>query len=112
MQPKPDVAIEANLASTSRVMQTLLEELSNEELERIAVEVIHEHRRRLQRAQELFEKISRLEGAPEHSDALCRVQHDYCIAMLDLHWQHQVVSLIVERLGHVPNVDTSSPPLN
>lgn len=112
MHTKPAISTEADFASTLTVMHTLLEELITEELKRVAVEVIREHRRRLQKAQQLFEEISRLKGTPDRNDRLRSAQHDYCIAILGLHGQHQVVSVVVDRLGFVPNVDTSSPAMN
>ena len=78
----------------------------------MAAAVIREHRCRLHKAQDLFEEISRREGAGAGDDQLDPLQHNYRIAMLNLHAQHQLVSLVVNRLGFVPEVDGQRPILN
>ncbi len=94
------------------MIQTLLENLTCDELERVAAALIREHRSRLQTAQDVFEEIGRREAADIPGEYLDRLQHDYRIAMLNLHAQHQLVSLVVNRLGHVPEVDGQRPILN
>jgi hypothetical protein len=106
---KPGAAIGPNQAPTSSVIQTLLEHLTADELERVAVAVIREHRCRLQKAQDLFEAISRREAAGGQHDDLDPLQYDYRIAMLNLHAQHQLVRMVVNRLGYVPEVDGQRP---
>lgn len=112
MRTKPDVDIGPGRAATSSVIQALLSELTENELEQVAVAVIRENRSRLQKAQEIFEEISRLEGAGSTDEELGPLRHDYRIAMLNLHVQHQIVSLVVERLGFMPEVDAQRPALN
>jgi hypothetical protein len=94
------------------VIQTLLEDLTADELERVAAAVIREHRCRLQKAQDLFEEIGRIETHGGQDEDLEPLQHDHRIAMLNLHAQHQLVSLVVNRLGYVPEVDGRRPMLN
>ena len=94
----------------SREIYTLLEELTADELERVAAAVIREHRYRLQKAQDLFGEVDRLEVAGIADQSIDRIQHDYRIAMLDLHAQHQLVSLVVNRLGYVPEVGGATDP--
>ena len=115
MRRKPDVDIGPGRAATSSVIQALLAELSENELKQVAVAVIRENRSRLQKAQELFEEVSRLDAAgsrDEHLGHLGHLGHDYWIAMLNLHAQHLIVSLVIERLGFVPEVDGQRPVLN
>ncbi|TPJ81944.1 hypothetical protein FJ434_20880 [Mesorhizobium sp. B2-5-13] len=109
---KPSAEIGTKLAPTSSVIQALLEELTADELERVAATVIREHRCRVQKAQDLFEEIARLEAADAQDEYLDPLQHEYRIAMLNVHAQHQLVSLVVNRLGHVPEVDGQRPVLN
>lgn len=109
---KPSAAIGPDQVPTSSVIQTLLEELTADELERVAAAVIREHRCRLQNAQDLFEEIGRIETRGGQDNDLEPLQHDYSIAMLNLHAQHQLVSLVVNRLGYVPEVDGQRPILN
>ncbi len=109
---KSGAASGPNQIPTSSVIQTLLEELTCDELERVAVTVIRQHQCRVQKAQDLFEEIARLETAGDKPEDLDRLQHDYRIAMLNVHAQHQLVSLVINRLGHVPEVDGQRPVLN
>lgn len=97
---------------TSSVIQTLLEELTCDELERVASAVIREHRSRLQTAQDIFEEIGQLESTGAKGEDIDSLQQDYHVATLNLHLQHQLVSLVVNRLGHVPEVDGQRPILN
>ena len=86
-------------APTSSVIQALLEDLTADELERVAAAVIREHRCRLQKAQDLFEEIGRTETRGGQDKDLDHLQHDYRVAMLNLHAQHGIVSVVIEKLG-------------
>ncbi|MBN9310969.1 transcriptional repressor TraM [Devosia sp.] len=101
-------AVEPDTAATSTAVRRLLSELSIEELEPIAVEVIREHRHRLQRAQDLFEALERNDEDPVAGEEVVRLRQDSRIAMLNLHGQHQIVSLVVAALGYVPDVDSQA----
>lgn len=90
----------------------MLEELTTDELERVAATVICEHRCRVQKAQDLFEEIARLEAGNAQGDHLDALHHEYRVAMLNVHTQHQLVSLVINRLGYVPEVDGQRPVLN
>lgn len=94
----------ARQSRDATAVRRLLSELSTEELEPLAVEVIREHRRHLQRAQELFEGIE----SPTGVEGLVQRRHDYRMALLNLHGQHQLVGLVVAALGYVPDVDDPS----
>ena len=107
---KPGAAIGLNQVPSAREIHTLLEELTADELERVAAAVIREHRDRLQKAQDLFGEVDRLEVAGVADHDIDRTQHDYRIAMLNLHAQHQLVSLVVSRLGYVPEVGGATDP--
>ena len=109
---KPGAATGPDQAPTSGVIQALLEDLTADELERVAAAVIREHRCRLQKAQDLFEEIGRTETSGGQDKELEPLQHDYRMAMLNLHAQHQLVSLVVNRRGYVPEVDGQRPILN
>lgn len=112
MQTKTDVDIGAGRAATSSVIKALLADLTEDELEQVAIAVIRENRNQLQEAQELFEEIGRLEAAGSTDKQLGQLRHDYRIAMLNLHAHHQIVSLVVECLGFVPEVDGQRPVVN
>jgi len=106
MRMKRVDAVEPDQAATPTAVQRLLSELSIEELEPIAAEVVREHRRRLQRAQDLFETLEHNGENRAASGEVVRLRQDYRVAMLDLHGQHQLVSLVVAALGYVPDVDS------
>lgn len=112
MRTKPGADIRPDQPLTSSAMESILAELTAYELERLATAVIRDHRCRLQKAQDLFEEIGRLEAADgQNADVDC-LHHDYRLAMLNLHAQHQLVSLVVNRLGFVPEIDGQRPILN
>lgn len=112
MRTKPSVDVGPNAAPTSSMVHTLLADLTTDELERLATTLIREYRTRLQKAQSLFEDMDRLETFGTQCDKLVQLTDDYRIAMLDLHAQHQIVGLVVHRLGHVPIVDGQRPVIN
>ena len=99
---KPGADTGPKQAPISSVIQALLEEFTADELERVAATVIRERRCRVQKAQDLFEEIARLEAADAQGDHLDALQHEYRVAMLNVHAQHQLVSLVIKRLGYVP----------
>lgn len=109
MRVKRAVAVEPDTAATPTSVRRLLSDTSAEELEPIAVGVIREHRRRLQRAQELFETLERKDEERATAAALRQLRQDYRMAILNLHGQHQLVSLVVAALGYVPDVDSQPP---
>lgn len=112
MRTKPNITIGSHQAATSSVIQALLGDLTGDELERVAVAVIRENRSRLQEAQELFEEIGRLEVTDPANEPLEQLRHDYRVSMLNLHAHHQLVSMVVELLGFVPQIDGQRPNLN
>jgi hypothetical protein len=111
MQTKPEVDVGSDRSAKCDPIQTLLDGLAADELERMAEAVILEHQCRLQKAQNLFEEISRLETAGEQ-DGLERIQYDYRLAMLNLHGQHHLVRQVVGKLGHVPVINGRKPILD
>ncbi len=106
---KRAVAVEPAKAATPTAVRRLLGELSTEELEPIAVEIIREHRGRLQRAQDLFDTLERKDEERVTAAELRQLRQDYRMATLNLHGQHQLVSLVVAALGYVPDVDSRPP---
>ncbi len=111
MRTKPGADIGPDQAKTSNTIQALLAELTDAELEHVAITVIRDYQCRMRKAQAIFEELSQLEAAETQQDVECR-RHDYRVAMLNVHAQHQLVSLVVSRLGHVPEVDGQRPTLN
>lgn len=111
MRTKPGADIGPDQAKTSNTIQALLAELTADELEHVASAVIRDYQCRMRQAQDLFEAIVQLEAAGAREDLACR-RHDYRVAMLNVHAHHQLVSLVVNRLGYVPEVDGQRPILH
>lgn len=107
---KRTVAVEPDKAATSTAVRRLLNEISTAELEPLAIEVIREHRRRLQRAEELFDTLERAAESGSTTAEQVQLLQDHRMAMLNLHAQHQLVSLLVSTLGYIPNIDGPSSP--
>jgi len=111
MRAKPGADIGPNQPRTANTIQALLAELTCEELEHVASAVIRDYQCRMRKAQDIFDEIGQLEASGEPHDLACR-RHDYRVAMLNVHAQHQLVSFVIARLGLVPEVDGQRPPLN
>ncbi|MGE3294144.1 MAG: transcriptional repressor TraM [Geminicoccaceae bacterium] len=111
MRTKPDADIGPDEAKTSNTIEALLAELTADELEQVASAVVRDYQCRMQKAQALFEEISHLEAAGAQEDLACR-RHDYRVVMLNVHAQHELVGLVVNRLGYVPELDGRRPTLN
>ena len=105
MPIKPNVDRNQSSVSNLSEVHGLLSELTSSEMERVAIAVIREHRSRLQLAEDLFNEVNRLEASRPPEQDLVQVTHDYRVALLNLHTQHELVSTIIERLGYVPEVD-------
>lgn len=111
MRTKPGADIGPDQAKTSNTIQALLAELTCDELEQVASAVIRDYQCRMREAEAIFQELSKLEAAGPREDLASR-RHDYRVAMLHVHAQHQLVSLVVNRLGHIPDVDGQRPILN
>lgn len=85
--------------SPKHSIATVLADLSTEELERLATDVILEQRRRIDTAQCLFEKLQ--EEASDAAD-LQDIQRDYRFALLMMKAQHLITSVVIDKLGYVP----------
>ena len=89
----------------ARPVLALLDGLPSEEVSRLAVEIIRENRRRVDLAQSLFEKLEESEAADSSSHVLESLRREYRVAMLELKIHHELVRLIVDVLGYVPELD-------
>ncbi|WP_306050941.1 transcriptional repressor TraM [Oceaniradius stylonematis] len=92
--------------SAERSIASLLENLSEVERERLAVDVIRQNRRYLEHAQTLFERLRNSDGAiAVHGDAGRNdLRHEYHFALVNLSGHHQVVRAVIDALGYVPDV--------
>ncbi len=78
--------------------------LNERALERVALDVIREQRRRLEHAQALYEKLSTLEAEAPLDEAAETLRHDYRLALLMMHGNHQIASVVIDKLGRVPRL--------
>jgi len=95
--PAPtDIDLDAH--STKHSIATVLAELAPDDLERMAIDVIREHRRRLADAQDLHDSLN-AQGDDEE-DRL----YSYRLALVMVKLHHQLVAMIIDKLGYVPAV--------
>mgnify|MGYP002623274780 CR=1 FL=1 len=97
--------------SGQRSITSLLKNLSESELERLAVEIILQNRRYLQHAQALFDRLQA--GVPDQAAEQDgeHLLHDYHLALINLNGHHEVVGTLIDALGYVPDVPGSGDPL-
>ena len=89
----------------ARPVLAILDGLPSEEVSRLAVEIIRENRRRVDLAQSLFEKLEEPETADSSHHGLEDLRREYHVAMLELKIHHELVRLVVDVLGYVPELD-------
>lgn len=81
-----------------------ISDLKPQEIKKLTVAAIREHRRRLDRAQKLHERIE----ASDPGD-LDRLKCDYDEAMRIHESHHMVVHMLVDILGYVPKLEKKLP---
>ena len=101
--PEP---ISLNLEPTKpkHSIAAILAGLNDVALERLALDVIREQRRHLERAQTLYEKLSVLEAEAPLGDETEDLRHDYRLALLMMRAHHQITSAVIDKLGRVPRL--------
>lgn len=104
MRTKPGADIGPDQAKTSNTIQALLAELTCDELEHVATALIRDYQCWMAKAEAIFQDLSQLEATGSGQHVECR-RHDYRVAMLNVHAQHQLVSQVVNRLGRIPDID-------
>ena len=88
-----------------RPVLTILEELTTDELSRLAVDVIVKNRRLVDCAQSLFERLEEQDSAGRENEGL---RHSHRLALLEMKLHHELVRIVVDMLGHVPEVPRDS----
>ncbi|MCC0018701.1 MAG: hypothetical protein H6881_08425 [Rhodobiaceae bacterium] len=81
----------------------ILDDVSHDELARLATDIVQAHQRHLDRAQRLFEQLEEQEAACEPGNSLTDLRHEYRLALLQLKNHHELVRTVVDLLGHVPD---------
>lgn len=103
--PNEAFADKLNLGQiNARPVLALLDGLPSDEVSRLAVEIIRENRRRVDLAQSLFEKLEESQATGLSNQSLEEVRRKYRFAMLELKIHHELVRLIVDVLGYVPEI--------
>lgn len=83
--------------SSLEMARRLFEELAPSELEAVTAKILRRHRRQLQRAQHLFDRIETTSPEVETSLTL-----PYRLAVVELRGQHELLATALDVLGHVP----------
>lgn len=88
-----------------RSIVTVLEELTTDELSRLAEDVVLENRRRVEETQSLFEQLdqSTVEGTEDEN-----LRYAYRLALVELKIYHELVRIVIDTLGYVPKVPLDS----
>ncbi|MGB3272952.1 MAG: transcriptional repressor TraM [Xanthobacteraceae bacterium] len=86
-------------------LSALIASLSRTQLEKLAIEAIHEHRGLLAKAEAAFESLENAEDAK--ADTAGELRETYTKAMLAVRAQQSVLATLVERLGFIPRVPPS-----
>jgi hypothetical protein len=91
-------------ADAATTMANLIAPLAKDEIEKLTVEAIREHREAVAKAEAAFHAWKSADAATNRATEL----HDeYTKLMLASRAQQMVVATLVERLGHIPNVPAS-----
>lgn len=99
----PDIrSLELKPDCSKRAIETILTELEQDELERLAIDIIREQRYRLAKAQELYELLGTLgQGSGEDSLADQR-RHEYRLALVMMKAHHPIAVTVINKLGYMP----------
>jgi len=95
---------ELNLDLTRPILG-LLQGLTASELEQTAIEVILVHRRHVDEAETLFEKVEEAKTQAVDPTELAMLRRTYRVSMMRVHSFRFVVSAVVDALGYVPQVE-------
>ena len=101
----PDIrSLELKPDCSRYAIETILAELEQDELERLAIDIIREQRCRLAKAQELYELLGTLgQGSGEDSLANQR-RHEYRLALVMMNAHHPIAAIVIDRLGYIPQL--------
>jgi hypothetical protein len=81
----------------------ILDDVSRDELARLATDIIQAHRHHLERAQTLFEQLDvECQAVSEPDNSMKDLRHEYRLAILQLKSHHELVRTVVDCLGYVP----------
>jgi hypothetical protein len=86
-------------------MATLIAPLSSDQIEKLTIEAIHEHRTLLAKAEAAFESLESAEAAKAGTAG--ELREAYTRTMLAARAQQMVLATLVERLGFIPRVPSA-----
>jgi TraR antiactivator len=107
--PEP-ISLNLEPSSPTHSIAAILNGLDASALERVALDVIREQRRLLERAQALYENLSTLEAEARLNQETENLRHDYRLALLMMRAHHQITSAVIDKLGRMlrlPEDETS-----
>ncbi|MEO4044988.1 transcriptional repressor TraM [Hoeflea sp.] len=91
-----------------RSIVMILEDLTSEELSKLVTDCIRENHQHLERSQLLFDQIEACQSSCASEDDLRELRHSYRHALLKLKIHHELVRIVIDALGYVPNIPSES----
>lgn len=86
-------------------LSALIAPLSKDQIEKLTIDAIHEHRGLLAKAEAAFESLE--SAADARADTADELRETYTKMMLAVRAQQTVLATLVERLGFIPRVPPS-----
>lgn len=86
-------------------MTNLIAPLSSDQIEKLTIEAIHEHRAALAKAETAYKSWQTAEAA--RADTAADLHQGYTRLMLAARAQQLVLATLIERLGFIPRVPLS-----
>ena len=92
-------------ADVATTMTNLIAPLSSDQIEKLTIEAIHDHRAALAKGEAAYESWQAAETAK--ADTAAGLHEDYTRLMLAARAQQLVLATLIERLGFIPRVPPS-----
>ncbi|MGD9923479.1 MAG: transcriptional repressor TraM [Variibacter sp.] len=96
---------EHDRADVATTMTNLIAPLSSDQIEKLTIEAIHEHRAALAKAETAYKSWQTAEAA--RADTAADLHQGYTRLMLAARAQQLVLATLIERLGFIPRVPLS-----
>lgn len=93
-------------ASVAKTMAKLIAPLSKDQVEKLMIDAIREHRALLARSEAAYDALEKAEAA--QADTAGTLREAYTRVMLAARAQQMVLATLVERLGFIPQVPPAS----
>ena len=99
----PDIrSLELKPDCPKHAIETILAELEQDELERLAIDIIREQRCRLAKAQELYELLGTPEQGSGEDFLVDQRRYEYHLALVMMKAHHPIAATVINKLGYTP----------